>query len=474
MLSREVLQGCQFFLDTNVLVVGLIPSHWHHRSLRAVVDSCRRLGIDFLLAGITAQELRGLVGSHATDLRRVIDRIPPKLLPRVRNFLLEGFLAAQQHEPGITLEDFLDRFDAPVHRLEEQLGFQLVDDRWFDDERDSTATLKLAGLLSERYVALRGRPKRQPAAVHDALLLRWIAMKNRSEPSRGRLLSLDLSLPGARTHEMGDEVVPVIGFDALLQWTGSVGIEEDGGGAVAELYSHALAFELLPKDTFFVLRDFRAFAEMDIEAAHLPPEDVEACIRQIRALGPETDPSKAEDREKIGRVLQQYFADPGSKYHRAMARHAKERATLEAKLEEERQKRMHSEATTSSEVSQLRRDIDELKGSLDRERLARVQAEESQREAQRLSKTALEREQKRTLRTSVLSRSAVLAIALVSLWAVVAAIASAQGSGETVFQKLTGAGLWFGAAFALIAAISPFVMGKERLRLIKTWKGEAE
>jgi ABC-type transport system involved in cytochrome bd biosynthesis fused ATPase/permease subunit len=135
---------------------------------------------------------------------------------------------------------------------------------------------------------------------------------------------------------------------------------------------------------------------------------------------------------------------------------------------------MHSEATTSSEVSQLRRDIDELKGSLDRERLARVQAEESQREAQRLSKTALEREQKRTLRTSVLSRSAVLAIALVSLWAVVAAIASAQGSGETVFQKLTGAGLWFGAAFALIAAISPFVMGKERLRLIKTWKGEAE
>ena len=255
-------------------------------------------------------------------------------------------------------------------------------------------------------------------------------MKNRSEPSRGRLLSLDLSLPGARTHEIGDEVVPVIGFDALLQWTGSVGIEEDGGGAVAELYSHALAFELLPKDTFFVLRDFRAFAEMDIEAAHLPPEDVEACIRQIRALGPETDPSKAEDREKIGRVLQQYFADPGSKYHRGMARHAEERAALEAQLEEERQKRMHAEATTSSEVNQLRRDIDELKGSLDRERLAREQAEESQREAEHLSKTALERERKRTLRTSALARSAALAIALVGLWAVVAAIASAQGSGE--------------------------------------------
>ena len=48
------------------------------------------------------------------------------------------------------------------------------------------------------------------------------------------------------------------------------------------------------------------------------------------------------------------------------------------------------------------------------------------------------------------------------------------GEGPNLFQKFTKAWPWLGLGFAMVAVPYPFFMGRERMRLLKWWKGETD
>ena len=48
------------------------------------------------------------------------------------------------------------------------------------------------------------------------------------------------------------------------------------------------------------------------------------------------------------------------------------------------------------------------------------------------------------------------------------------GEGPNLFQKLTNAWPWLGLGFTVVAILYPFFMGRERMRLLKWWKGETD
>jgi len=48
------------------------------------------------------------------------------------------------------------------------------------------------------------------------------------------------------------------------------------------------------------------------------------------------------------------------------------------------------------------------------------------------------------------------------------------GEGPNLFQKLTNAWCWLALGLAVVAVLYPFIMGRERMRLLKWWKGETD
>jgi hypothetical protein len=286
LLSRDLFQGRSLVLDTNVLVAALSPRGRHFKSLGVLGEALRTLGVELVVLGPTAREFRALLARASAELAQTYNRIPGALIPKVRGFLLEAFLAAKEDSPDLDLGDFLRTMEAPFVRLESVLDIKHLDDGWFEREEDSEKTRQLAGALSKAYLATGGRPKQPAAATHDALLLRWLA---RSEAQTGRqrqLLTLDRSLLDARPLGMGGMRTQVVSLDALLQWAGSVDLGSRDGDDLAGLYAQTVAFELFPKSEVLSLADFRVFADMEIEAAQLPAEDVEACIAAVRQMGP--------------------------------------------------------------------------------------------------------------------------------------------------------------------------------------------
>jgi predicted nucleic acid-binding protein len=468
-LSSELMAGAIVYLDTNVLIAGLIPEDRHHGGFQEVVNTCRDLGMKMMVAQITVDELRRVVAAHAAVLKQVYDRIPVETRSRVRCFLLESYLQLVKENPDLKLDEFLNKFQAPIDSLRDAFNLEIDDDAWFDNERNSPATEDLAKKLSAKFHSMRSRPKNSEAARHDALLLRWVDERRRGIDANCRITTLDMTLVAAERDAF--HIQPrAISLDALLQWASPHCSSDATVEQVAAIYSTALKYHLLPTEQFLDARDFRVFAEMEIETAQLPVEDVEACVREIRKVGPNLDPGKAEDREKIAKTIQRFFADPGTKFKKALADLEAKNNELSQALSNETESRKRSEKDLGG-LSERNAQLDEaISGEKSARQTAEAKITTLQTDLEALKKQVRRGE----LTRSVVVRCLLLGIALVLAWAVVSRTALERGAGETGFDKLTNAWPWFSLPVAIVGIAFPFVMGRERMQHLKWWKGESD
>jgi len=71
LLSKSILEGSTFYLDTNVLIAGLIPENRHHGAFRELSGACKALNIDLIVTQETVTELRATIALHARLLKAV-------------------------------------------------------------------------------------------------------------------------------------------------------------------------------------------------------------------------------------------------------------------------------------------------------------------------------------------------------------------------------------------------------------------
>jgi phytoene dehydrogenase-like protein len=239
---------------------------------------------------------------------------------------------------------------------------------------------------------------------------------------------------------------------------------------LSRIFAEAIRYQLLPRDIFFQLRDFQVFAEMGIETKQLPADDVEACIREIKQAGPHLDPSKAEDREKMGLVIQRYFADPGTKHKRKIEELQTKSENLSQELAEEKRKRGDAERS----VEELKTRAQEMSKQIENGQAALANAGSR---IERLERSTQEQEkvtQHKLLVVSAAFRTGLAFAMLVVVEVAIGYLVWQYGEGPNLFQKLTKAWPWLGLGFAIVAVPYRFFMGRERMRLLKWWKGEID
>jgi len=464
LLSTDIFKDAALFCDTNVLIAGLSPESRHYSSFQALAKSCGTIGMNLNATRITLEELRRVIDDQNILLRRVIDRIPEETRPKIRNFLLEAYLSEKAKCDSLSLDDFYVRFQTPLQTLKDSFGVSEVDDVWFDKAFDDPETKKLSIDLSNKYKLMRGRPKSESASLHDALLVRYVSLEN-IKKRKSWIITLDITLAEWNV-EKKIQGSNIITLDAFLQWMGPVTPGTNGESKFSSIFAEAIRNQLFPRDTFFQLRDFHVFAEMEIDTKQLPAEDVEACIREIKQTGPLLDPSKAEDREKLGTVIQRYFADPGTKHKRIIEELQTKSKNLSQELAKEKQMRTEAEKRvqelnlqTQEMSNQIENGQDALSAAI--LRIDRLEEKEKDEQQKRLMISAIRR--------TALSFSVLVLVELLILYLV-----RQYGVGANLFQKLTNSWTWPCLGFAIVAVLYPFFMGRERMRLLKWWKGETD
>jgi hypothetical protein len=91
------------------------------------------------------------------------------------------------------------------------------------------------------------------------------------------------------------------------------------------------------------------------------------------------------------------------------------------------------------------------------------------------AKTAAEKKARHgQLVLSAIKRSILVGSILIIVELIIGYLAWQNGEGHNLFQKLTNAWPWLGAGFGAVVILYPFIMGRDRMRLLKWWKGETD
>lgn len=432
LLSTEVFGNAVFYLDTNVIIDALEPKARYYRSFKALGRACRQLQIELNVCQISLDELRAALEYQRELILKVADQIPDVTAPKVRGVFFRLYREQLSETGTVDFDELFASFSHPMKVLAESYEVELIDDPWFAEAENQRETEKLLQVIKREYQAKRGRPKMMRPALHDALLLRWIQLERERTARNSWLVTLDTSLPGFLPQAGDASARPLaVTLDALLQWISPIAIQDDAEDEVAVIFSEAVKYQLLPQESFFDLRDFLVFAEMEWSCKELPAKDVEECIRYLKTTAPNLDPSDPADREKIAHEISKFFADPGRKYKQEVQR-------LEAKMAERE---------------------DEYKRKLE-ERDKRIEKLERERVEQE------EKKQKKALKKSARIRMSVVILLFLTIEAVAVYFAWQYGEGANFFQKVKN--LWElpTIAFAISVVLSWFILGKDRIRAL--------
>lgn len=431
LLSSEVFGNALLYLDTNVVIPALESKAQHHGSFRILSEACNHLGIELKVCQITLDELRYVVDDHRALITKVEGQIPESTAPKIRGIFFKLYKEQLDSTGSVDLEMIFASFTHPSKSLSEDYQVELIDDAWFMDSEGSPETQNLAEELKRVYKEKRGRPKGRASALHDALLLLWILKERDQTAENTWLVTLDTTLPRVLP-QTNDKLIrfPAITLDALIQWISPI-VAYGDTDEIAAIFSEAIKYQLLPQESFFDLKDFLMFAEMEWSCKELPADDVEECIRYIRVNAPNLDPSNPVDREKLAREISKFFADPSRKYK-------SELQSLEAEI-------AASDEAHQKEILERDKQIEELK---------QHQAEQEKKR------------QENSLRRSTWIR-AILAFLLLIVLEVFALYVSGRfGSGDNIFQRIGD--LWVYPVLAFGVGIAAFwiILGKKRMQLL--------
>ena len=294
----------------------------HYQSLQVLVQACGRLNIETRVCRISIDEMRNVVAMLRDTIPSVALQVPDDLVPKIRDHLFQVYVEELRKNPNVQFGTLFANHLDPVPVLREGYGIQIVDDRWFAEEENKPATEKFVQIVQHLYEARRGRPKRERAARHDALLIRWVDQERRSSNPRTWVVTLDQSLPRYRQVGFDGPLQSVaVSLDALLQWISPIAIDtSDDEETLAKIYAEAVRESLLPQDAFFDLQDFLVLAELEWSCRELPAADVEQCVRYLKDSAPSLDPRNPADRERLQHQLRKFFVDPSRQYKQELER----------------------------------------------------------------------------------------------------------------------------------------------------------
>jgi hypothetical protein len=411
--------------------------------------ACKNLNIELKICHVSLEELGRVVDYQRSVIAKVAGQIPDATAAKVKGGFYSLYREQLKVKPDATIDEIFSAFTTPMPVLVNDYKVTLIDDEWFISAEKAVETTAVANRIKNEFLKKRGRPKTHNSAMHDALMLRWIERDRRQFNRKTWIITLDASLPIYRVDDVGDGTPLAITLDAFLQWISPLALVDDANEDMATIFAEAMRYQLLPQENLFDVRDFLVFAEMEWSCKDVPAEDVESCIRYLKAQAPNLDPTKPEDREKISHEISKFFADPGRKYKRAV----QEAEAFALRVSEEADAKMQKVSQESEkELSGLKQQIEsQLKTIAERDQ-ALIDMQENERRNQ--------------LRQSAVGRLFLLCLLLLALEFGVGYGASRYAEGSGLFQKLWNSKEWLALGFVVTIFVSWFFLGKDRIRAL--------
>jgi len=333
-IAEEAFRGSVFYLDTNVLLLGLFPLEGRSEIFGEMIGVAKRLGIELRVTRATINEIRRVVADRVRALDQLLPCLPEEIIARTKDQMVEAFFEARRESPALRPEDF---FEA-AHRLS-----QIVLDRWGVVLVDKTEEEVLAGrdfpkesrLIQEEALALRKFEKPDHVLAHDLCHYALVQDDRQSGNTRTWFLTRDRTLwrAGMKLRQDGEQAF-CFSLLGLLQSLSPFLTTANEERCLADVFSGLLTEQVLTGEQLFSVRELLLLSQMSQDVLCTPKEQLLPALDYVKTTILRGEPCRPEDAGRVALGLRTFLASSSDERRKELEdRYAR----LEQKVAQERQ-----------------------------------------------------------------------------------------------------------------------------------------
>jgi hypothetical protein len=368
LIAEEAFRGSVFYLDTNVILAGVLTSDGTADLFAEMVRVAKRIGVELKVTRATLDEARYALA----DRRKALDKVqslPEEIVRATRDQFAIAFLEARAVNPDLSPEEFLSPLEHIGDVILPEWGVELVE-QTADEIIGGEDLTQAEQIIQEETLNTRGWPKGEAVLRHDVCHYSLVS-KERTHNPRTWFLTRDRALAQAALRLTPSGGRPfcfsLLGFLQSLSPFLTTDLEEH---RMADFFSAVLEERIFPHPPLFDVGELALLAEMHQDVLSTPKERLIPAPDYIKHTVLRGNPYSVADCPKVALGLRTFLATSGEERRRELAAQAVTSRT-EAEQERaaagvERRARLEAQETIQAQVAEIL-DLNERNRALSQE-----------------------------------------------------------------------------------------------------------
>lgn len=340
-LNDHAFADSVFYLDTNILLVGILYADENAALFNEVVNISHRIGIELRVTRATINEARRVAADRLPLMKQIINVVPEELIEQTDDQFLLAYLYAKKMNAALTPEEFLEPFDHLPETLETKWQIA-IDDRTEEEILKGRDFTRVAEIMNEEAENSRGWGKSELVLEHDVCHYVLVCDERATKPKTW-FLTRDRALALAGTKLAGNDQVfcfSLLGFLHSISPFLTTPTEEH---TFVDMFSTILSEQVFPVGSIFEARELALMAEYHEDVMATPVEQLVMAFDFIKSKTLQGKPYKRKDIPEVSLELRKFLASSREEQMQALEA---ERARSESERQAEQQKRNAAEEAT--------------------------------------------------------------------------------------------------------------------------------
>lgn len=358
-LVEQTFRGSVFYLDTNVVIAGILFVNERSILFKEIVTLAKKLGIELKVTSETLNEATTVIERKSRELIQFFQRVPSKLHELAKDDFLDAYLISKSVNSEMTIDEFLLSF-ADLRSVLAEWGIGIDSELAVTSYADCNNLQEYQEII-QRATLAKNKGKSEAVLQHDSLHFVYIEEK-RAENSQTWFLTQDRSIVDAANEiceRHGNTNKPICYFMlAFLQSISPFVSTPDEAQTLADVFSSMLASQILPTDGLFEVRELLMIAEMHDDVLATPNEELIPALDHIKknVLGGRS--YEREEMTKVASELKQFLSKTKDERERAL-RHEIE--GLQQQLKVQQQTHLNEQSRFATELDKTKQEgIDKI------------------------------------------------------------------------------------------------------------------
>lgn len=318
-LGEQAFAGSVLYLDTNVLIVGLLAAEAGDELFREMVAISKKIGATLRVTRATINETRRVAADRHHILCQLLEKLPVEVIQRTGDQFVTAFLEARELEPELTPEAFLEPFDHLSDTLSAIWGIE-IDERVEDEMLGNKDLSRVGTALQHASLRFRKFEKSEAILRHDVSHYALVISERAANPKTW-FLTRDRSVAHAALDLREGDQQPfsfsLLGFlQAISPFVHSDGPER----RFADLFSGLMQDAHLPTETLFSPRELLVLLEMHNDVLSTPQTSLVEALDYVKTVVLRGEPYKGENCNKVALGLRTFLASSGDDRRRELER----------------------------------------------------------------------------------------------------------------------------------------------------------